>query len=106
MHVVGRDAKLRSWRWNVRHVRLVANTYICDRKTDINRPLIFSSHGRCRQSWSVTSRAWLLSSSKTLAYDVTNSRSSTLRFASSFKDIERLSRFAEPKEAQQSSTSR
>jgi hypothetical protein len=67
---------------------------------DMARPLIFSSQGRCRQSWSVTSCAWLLYSSKTFAYDVTNCRSRTLRFASSFNDIERLSRLAEPKEAQ------
>src|SRR6476646_5655034 len=100
MYIVRRDAKARRGFWNVRHA------YICDRKIDMVRPLIFSSQGRCRQSWSVTSCAWLLSSSKILAYDVTNCRSSTLRFASSFNDIERLSRLAEPKEAQQSSTSR
>src|SRR4029434_2458916 len=86
--------------------RVVPDTYICDRKIDIARPLIFSTQGRCRQSSSVTSCEWLLSSSKTFAYEATNCRSSTLRFASSFNDIERLSRLAEPKEAQQSSTSR
>src|SRR5215510_3201302 len=107
MHIVRRNAQLLSRHWNVRHVRVCAeDTYVCDRKTDITRPLIFSSHGRCRHSCSVTSCEWLLSSSKTFACDVTNCRSSTLRFASSFNDIERLSRLAEPKEAQQSSTSR
>src|SRR5215510_582481 len=106
MYVIRRNAKLRFGRWKVRHVRVAADSYICDRKIDITPPLIFSSQGRSRQSSSVTSRAWLLSSSKIFAYDVTNCRSSTLRLASSFNDIERLSRFAEPKEAQQSSTSR
>src|SRR4029077_8686235 len=100
MYIVGRNTKFRSKHWNVRHA------YICDRNTDMTRPLIFSSQGLCRQSVSVTSCVWLLSSSKIFAYDVTNCRSRTLRFASSFNDIERLSRLAEPKEAQQSSTSR
>src|SRR5438874_8454531 len=38
-----------------RDVDTFVTRYICDRKTDITRPLIFSSQGRCRQSRSVTS---------------------------------------------------
>ena len=46
----------------------VADNYICDRKIDMARPLIFSFQGRLCQSSRVTSCEWILSSSKTFAY--------------------------------------
>ena len=70
------------------------------------RPRIFWTKGRRFQSWSVISRECCLSSSKMRVCAATKLWSSTFRFASSFNDMERLSRLAEPTEAQQSSTRR
>src|SRR5678815_1403920 len=80
--------------------------HICCRKTDPRRPFSLSLMGRACQSRKVISREWLLSSSKMRACASTHSLSSTFRLASSFKDRERLSRLAEPTDAQQSSTSK
>ena len=70
------------------------------------RPPDFFFQGRRCQSYNVTRRERLLSSSKICVCCAANSSSSTFRFASSFNRSERLSKFAEPTDDQQSSTIR